>query len=79
MAKEAASLLRFLSGLDPNYNAEVMARGYLVDSPSLMREVDIKTDDNGVTWFTAREDGKTVAAWSFRDYRTIDDHAVSVV
>ena len=71
MAKEAASLLRFLSGLDPNHNAEVMARGYLVDSSSLKREIDIKEID-GVTWITVKENGKTVVAWSFRDYRTIE-------
>lgn len=71
LAKESAALLRYLSGVNPDWNAEIMARGYLVDSSSLSREIDIK-EINGVTWITMREDGKTVAAWSFRDYRTIE-------
>ena len=78
LAKESAALLRHLSGVNPDWNAEIMARGYLVDSSSLRREIDIK-EVEGVTWITMKEEGKTVVAWSYRDYRTIDDHAVSVV
>ena len=71
LAKESAALLRCLSSTTPHVNPEWMARGYLVDSSSLKREIDIKEID-GVTWITVKENGKTVVAWSFRDYRTIE-------
>lgn len=54
----------------PHLNPLIMTRGYAVDatsSPAL--EVDIK-EHNGVTWFYLRHEGRTVAVWFFKDYKT---------